>query len=130
MSLESKIIGLERKVQLSQSEAVLEKQKNAGLLQQIRDLTEERREGVEQRKQREQLQLSLKQVEFQTQMGAAELSNAKLQLEVDFLKKSIKQQEKELEVNRVQSKEYLKSCNSLFKQNTTVAASREKFHLR
>ena len=53
MSLESKIIGLERKVQLSQSEAVLEKQKNAGLLQQIRNLTEERREGVDQQKQRE-----------------------------------------------------------------------------
>ena len=64
MSLESKIIGLESKVQLSQSEAVLEKQKNAGLLQQIRDLTEERIEGVEKQKQREQLQLSLKQVEF------------------------------------------------------------------
>ena len=53
-------------------------------------------------------------------MAGVKLELAKLAYKTEYLGKIVKQQERELEVNRMQSKEYLKSCNSLFKQNSNI----------
>ena len=63
-------------------------------------------------------------------MVEVKLEVSKLQYKTEYLEMTVKQQQKELEVNRLQTKEYLKSCNSLFKSNASVATSREKQQIR
>ena len=69
-------------------------------------------------------------VKFQSEMAKVRLIYAKLHFEVHYLRNSTKQQEKELEVDHFDIKEYLKYCNSLFKKNTNAQASWEKFNSR
>ena len=117
---------LESKVQQATSESTLAKQKTEGYLNRIRELVAQNREIVQQNKQKEDLIKEQTKLKCEVEMAEVKLELAKLTYKTEYLEMTVKQQEKELEVNRMQSKEYLKSCNSLFKQNTTVQVSREK----
>ena len=121
---------LESKVQQVVAERELEKQKSAAYQQRITELVHEKKELNTQQKAREELVTGQTKLQGEGEMVELKLEVAKLKYKSEYLEKMVKQQEKEMEVNRLQSKEYLKSCNSLFKQNTTVAASREKQEIR
>ena len=60
----------------------------------------------------------------------AMVAKSKPEFEVEYLQRTIQQQTKELEVNRLESKEYVKLCNAAFKQSTSVVANREKLNMR
>ena len=121
---------LKSKVQQATSESTLAKQKTEGYVEQIRELVGKNREIVQQNKQKEGLIKEQTKLKCEMEMADIKLELAKLTYKTEYLEMTVKQQEKELEVNRAQSKEYLKSCNSLFKQNSTVVASREKQQIR
>ena len=121
---------LESKVQQATSESSLIKQKAEAYVDRIRELTAQNRDMAQQNKQKEELIKEQTKLKCEMEMADVKLELAKLTYKTEYLEMTVKQQEKELEVNRMQSKEYLKSCNSLFKQNTTVQVSREKQQIR
>ena len=121
---------LESKVQQATSESSLIKQKAEAYVDRIRELTAQNRDMAQQNKQKEELIKEQTKLKCKMEMADVKLELAKLTYKTEYLEMTVKQQEKELEVNRMQSKEYLKSCNSLFKQNTTVQVSREKQQIR
>ena len=123
-------MSLESKVQQATSESSLIQQKAEGYLDRIRELTAQNREILQQNKQKEELIKEQTKLKCEMEMADVKLELAKLTYKTEYLEMTVKQQEKELEVNRAQSKEYLKSCNSLFKQNLTVVVSREKRQIR
>ena len=123
-------MSLESKVQQATSESSLIQQKAEGYLDRIRELTAQNREISQQNKQKEELIKEQTKLKCEMEMADVKLELAKLTYKTEYLEMTVKQQEKELEVNRMQSQEYLKSCNSLFKQNTTVQVSREKQQIR
>ena len=123
-------MSLESKVQQATSESALAKQKTEGYLERIRELVAQNREISQQNKSKEDLIKEETKLKCEMEMAEVKLELAKLTYKTEYLEMTVKQQEKELEVNRMQSKEYLKSCNSLFKQNTTVQVSREKQQIR
>ena len=123
-------MSLESKVQQATSESSLIQQKAEGYLDRIRELTAQNRDMAQQNKQKEELIKEQTKLKCEMEMADVKLELAKLTYKTEYLEMTVKQQEKELEVNRAQSKEYLKSCNSLFKQNLTVVVSREKRQIR
>ena len=123
-------MSLESKVQQATSESSLIKQKAEAYVDRIRELTAQNRDMAQQNKQKEELIKEQTKLKCKMEMADVKLELAKLTYKTEYLEMTVKQQEKELEVNRMQSKEYLKSCNSLFKQNTTVQVSREKQQIR
>ena len=78
-------------------------------------------EPGKQNKQKEDLIVKQTKLKREREMGEVNLELAKLQYETDYL---------EMVVKQAQSKEYLKSCNSLFKHNSTLVASREKLQIQ
>ena len=121
---------MERKMQGAVAELALEKEKSRRYMERIKELAEERTATATQQKQREELAIEKERLKFEGRMVEVKLEVSKLQYKAEYLDISVKQQQKELEVNRLQTKEYLKSCNSLFKSNTSVATSREKQQIR
>jgi len=121
---------LESKTQRAVADLALEKEKSRRYLERIKEAAEERTETVRQETLREELAIEKERLKFEGMMVAVKLEVSKLQYKTEYLEMTVKQQQKELEVNRLQTKEYLKSCNSLFKSNTSVATSREKQQIR
>ena len=128
--LAEKGMEMERKMQGAVAELALEKEKSRRYMERIKELAEERTETATQQKQREELAIEKERLKFEGRMVEVKLEVSKLQYKAEYLEMTVKQQQKELEVNRLQTKEYLKSCNSLFKSNTSVVASREKQQIR
>ena len=113
-----------------QSRLQQEQLKTATLTNKLSEVNVDRADGAERQRAQEEMKVQRLKMEMDAEKATVELAKSKLEFEVEYLWRTIQQQTKELEVNRLESKEYLKSCNAAFKQSTSVEANREKINMR
>ena len=113
-----------------QSRLQQEQLKTSTLTNKLSEVNADRADGAERQRAQEEMKVQRLKMEMDAEKATVELAKSKLEFEVEYLRWTIQQQTKELEVNRLELKEYLKSCNAAFKQSTSVEANREKINMR